>query len=78
MNTLQPKKIFVEKDVIDSHVTRQILNRLPDITVEYIDDYRHIKVCGDTTDDIFKRSKEYLAIASKKGSWSSSSGAGMA
>ncbi len=67
MNTLQPKKIFVEKDITNSSVTRQILNKLPDITVEYIDDYRNIRVYGDTTDDIFKRSKEYLAIASKKG-----------
>ncbi len=67
MNTLKPKKIFVENGVVESSVTRQILNRLPDIKVEYIDDYRNIRVDGDTTDDIFKRSKECLAIASKKG-----------
>ena len=38
MSTLQPKKIFIEKDVVNSPVTRQILNKLPDITVEYIDE----------------------------------------
>ncbi len=67
MNTLQPKKVFVEKEVIDSSVTQRILSKLSDITVEYVDDYRNIKVYGETTDDIFKKSKDYLAIASKKG-----------
>ncbi len=67
MNTLKPKKIFVEKDIVELSVTKQIINKLSDISVEYIDDYRNIRVDGDTTDDIFKKSKEYLAIASKKG-----------
>jgi spore photoproduct lyase len=67
MSKLQPKKIFIEKDVVNSPVTRQILDKLPDITVDYIDDYRSIKVDGRTTDDVFKKSKECLAIAGKKG-----------
>ncbi len=67
MSKYQLKKIFIEKDVVDSSVTRQILNKLSDIEVEYIDDYRSIKVDGDSVDDIFKKSKECLAIAGKKG-----------
>ena len=67
MNTLQPKKIFIEKDVVNSSVTQQILSKLPDVTVEYIDDYRSIRIEGSTTDDVFKESKECLAIARKKG-----------
>ena len=54
MNTLQPKKIFIEKEVVNSSVTQQILNKLPDVTVEYIDDYRSIRIEGSTTDDVFK------------------------
>ncbi|MGR3292846.1 MAG: SPL family radical SAM protein [Candidatus Scalindua sp.] len=67
MSKYHLKKIFIEKDVVNSPVTRQILNKLPDITIEYIDDYRSIKVEGDTVDDVFKKSKEYLALAGKKG-----------
>lgn len=67
MNTHQPKKIFIEKEVVNSSVTQQILNKLPDVTVEYIDDYRSIRIEGSTTDDVFKNSKECLAIARKKG-----------
>ncbi len=67
MNTLQPKKIFIEKEVVNSSVTQQILSKLPDVTVEYIDDYRSIRIEGSTTDDVFKESKECLAIARKKG-----------
>ncbi len=67
MRNYQLKKIFIEKDVVDSSVTRQILNKLPDIGVEYIDDYRSINVDGATTDAVFKKSKECLAIAGKKG-----------
>ncbi len=67
MNTLQPKKIFIEKEVVNSSVTQQILNKLPDVIVEYIDDYSSIRIEGSTTDDVFKESKECLAIARKKG-----------
>ncbi|MGR3174538.1 MAG: SPL family radical SAM protein [Candidatus Scalindua sp.] len=67
MNTLQPKKIFIEREVVNSSVTQQILSKLPDVTVEYIDDYRSIRIEGSTTDDVFKESKECLAIARKKG-----------
>ena len=67
MSKYQLKKIFIEKGVVDSAVTRQILNKLPNITIEYIDDYRSINVDGATTDDVFKKSKECLAIAGKKG-----------
>jgi spore photoproduct lyase len=67
MNTLKPKKIFIEKEVVNSSVTQQILNKLPDVTVEYIDDYRSIRIEGNTTDDVFKKSKECLAIARKEG-----------
>ncbi len=67
MNKLQPKKIFIEKNVVNSSVTRQILDRLPDIDVEYIDDYKRIRVGGETADDVFKESKECLALAGKKG-----------
>lgn len=67
MQKFQPKKIFIEKDVVNSPVTRQILNKLPDIPVESIDNYRSINIDGITTDDVFKKSKECLAIAGKKG-----------
>ncbi len=67
MSKFRPKKIFIEKDVVNSSVTRQILNKLPDITVEYIDDYRSIRVEGETVDYVFKKSKEYLALAGKRG-----------
>ncbi len=67
MSKYQPKKIFIEKEVVNSTVTQQILNKLPDVTVEYIDDYRNIRIEGNTTDDVFKKSKECLAIARKKG-----------
>ncbi|MFQ5686241.1 MAG: radical SAM protein [Candidatus Scalindua sp.] len=67
MNTHQPKKIFIEKGVVNSSVTKQIINKLPDVTVEYIDDYRNIRIEGNTTDDVYIESKECLAIARKKG-----------
>jgi spore photoproduct lyase len=67
MSTLQPKKIFIEKGVVNSSVTKQIINKLPDVTVEYIDDYRNIRIEGNTTDDVYIESKECLAIARKKG-----------
>ncbi len=67
MSTLQPKKIFIEKDVVNSSITRQIINKLSDITIEYIDDYRNIRVEADSVDAVFKQSKEFLAIAAKKG-----------
>ena len=67
MSTLQPKKIFIEKEVVNSSVTKQIINKLPDVTVEYIDDYRSIRIEGNTTDDVYIESKECLAIARKKG-----------
>ena len=67
MSKYQPKKIFVEKEVVNSPVTKQIINKLPDVTVEYIDDYRNIRIEGNTTDDVYIESKECLAIAGKKG-----------
>ena len=67
MSKYQPKKIFVEKEVVNSPVTKQIINKLPDVTVEYIDDYRNIRIEGNTTDDVYIESKECLAIARKKG-----------
>ncbi|MEE9337028.1 MAG: hypothetical protein V3U87_03030 [Methylococcaceae bacterium] len=67
MKVFHPKKIFVEKDVVKSPVTRQILRKLPNVPVEYIDDYRNIKINGSTIDNIYKESKEYLTIARKKG-----------
>jgi spore photoproduct lyase len=67
LSKYQLKRIFIEKDVADSSVTRQILSILSDIEIEYIDDYKNINVDGATTDDVFKKSKECLAIAGKKG-----------
>ncbi|MBS1259158.1 MAG: Spore photoproduct lyase [Candidatus Scalindua arabica] len=67
MSKYQPKKIFIEKDVVNSSVTKQIINKLPDVTVEYIDDYRNIRIEGNTTDDVYIESKVCLAIARKKG-----------
>ena len=67
VNMFQPKEIFIEKEVVNSTVTQQILNKLPDVTVEYIDDYRSIRIDGNTTADVFRKSKERLAIAGKKG-----------
>ncbi len=67
MSKYQPKKIFIEKEVVNSPVTKQIINKLPDVTVEYIDDYRNIRIEGNTTDDVYIESKECLAIAGKKG-----------
>ncbi len=67
MNNFNPKKIFIEKDVIKSPVTKQILNKLPDLPIEYISDYRRIQIKGNTIDDVYKESKECLAIAKKKG-----------
>ncbi len=67
MSKYQPKKIFIEKEVVNSSVTKQIINKLPDVTVEYIDDYRSIRIEGNTTDDVYIESKECLAIARKKG-----------
>ena len=67
MKTSQPKKIFVEKDVVGMPVARQILDKLPDIPLQYIDNYRDIRVEGDTPNDVYKKSKEFLTIAKKKG-----------
>ncbi|GAX59375.1 DNA repair photolyase [Candidatus Scalindua japonica] len=67
MNKTQPKKIFIEKEIINSPVTREILDKLPGITIEYIDDYRRIRIDGDSVDHIYKKSKEYLALACKRG-----------
>jgi spore photoproduct lyase len=62
-----PKNIFIEKDVVDSPVTRQIIRSLPNIPVEYVEDYRKIKIKGSTLNGIYRESKECLAIARKKG-----------
>lgn len=67
MSKYQPKKIFIEKEVVNSPVTKQIINKLPGVVVEYIDDYRNIRIEGNTTDDVYIESKECLAIARKKG-----------
>ncbi len=67
MNVFYPKKIFIEKDVVKSPVTQRILRKLPDVPVEYIDDYRNVKIKGSTIKDIYRESKECLAIARKKG-----------
>ncbi len=67
MSKYQPKKIFIEKEAVNSPVTKQIINKLPDVTVEYIDDYRNIRIEGNTTDDVYIESKECLAVARKKG-----------
>ncbi len=61
------KRIYIEYGVADSPVTHEILNKLPEVSIEYIDDYRKINVFGDTIDGIFKESKECLAIAEKRG-----------
>ena len=37
------------------------------MTIEYIDDYRNIRIEGNTADDVYIESKECLAIARKKG-----------
>jgi len=68
MNSFYPKKIIVEKDVAKSSVALDILKKLPNVPIEYVDDYRTIRIAGNTIDDIFKKSKECLAIAGKKGS----------
>ncbi len=67
MSKYQPKKIFIEKEVVNSPVTKQIINKLPGVVVEYIDDYRNIRIEGNTTDDVYIESKECLAVARKKG-----------
>lgn len=67
MNNPHPKKIFIEKDVANSSVTLEVLNKLPNVQIEYIDDYRTIHIKGETTDNIYKESKECLAIARKRG-----------
>ena len=68
VNMFQPKEIFIEKEVVNSTVTQQILNKLPDVTVEYIDDYRSIRIDGNTTDDVFRKSKERLTGCDGQGS----------
>ena len=67
MNNPNPRKIFIEKDVANSSVTLEILNKLPNVKIEYIDDYRTIQIKGKMTDSIYKESKECLAIARKRG-----------
>ena len=37
-----PKKIFVENDAVNLPIIRNILSKLPNVPVEYIDDYRNI------------------------------------
>jgi spore photoproduct lyase len=67
MKASYPKKIFIEKDTVKSPVTRQILRKLSDVSVEYVEDYRKIKIKGSTINGIYRESKECLAIASKNG-----------
>lgn len=67
MKVFYPKKIFIEKDVVKSPVTQRILCKLPNVPVEYIDDYGKIKIKGRMINNIYKESKECLAIARKKG-----------
>ena len=62
MSKYQPKKIFLEKEVINSPVTKQIINKLPGVVVEYIDDYRNIRIEGNTTDDVYIESKECIYL----------------
>lgn len=67
MKTPCPKKLYIEKSVVDVPITRQIVDKLPETPIEYIDDYRHIDIIGDTVNRIFQESKECLAIARKRG-----------
>ncbi|MDR4503384.1 MAG: hypothetical protein MRK01_01155 [Candidatus Scalindua sp.] len=67
MKSPSPKKLFIEKCVVDLPITRQIVDKLPEVPIEYIDDYRNIDIIGDTVNGIFRESKECLAIAEKRG-----------
>ncbi|NOG83435.1 MAG: hypothetical protein HND49_06430 [Planctomycetes bacterium] len=40
---------------------------MPEVPIEYIDDYRKIAIQGDTINGVFKESKECLALAEKRG-----------
>lgn len=67
MRNLNLKKIFIEKGVSRLSITQEILSKLPKTTIEYVDDYRTIRIEGKTIDDVYKESKECLVIARKKG-----------
>ena len=64
---MRPKKIFVEKIVELLPVTTEVCCKLPDIPVEYVNDYREVFAVGDTLNDVYKKSKEYLILAKKNG-----------
>ena len=67
MTTLRPKKIFIENGVEKLPVAQEIIELLPDVPIEYINDYRKIRVSGNTIDSIYERTKEYLVLARKIG-----------
>lgn len=67
INLYRPVKLFVETGIKDHPVTQEILSKLMNIPVEYINDYRDISVDGDGIDNIYKESKKFLALAEKRG-----------
>lgn len=67
VNIFFPRKLFVENGVADLAITADILAKLSGVPIEYVDDYREIRVNGDCVDSVYRESKRYLAIAQKKG-----------
>ena len=65
MNSI-PDRIYIEKHLIDHPFTEKILERLPDLPVTYIDDYKSIGL-NKSLSERASRDKDSLAIAEKKG-----------
>ncbi|MGR3319418.1 MAG: spore photoproduct lyase family protein [Candidatus Anammoxibacter sp.] len=65
--TLRPKKIFIENGVEKLPVAQEIIELLPDVPIEYVDDYRKIRISDSTINSIYERSKECLVLARKNG-----------
>lgn len=61
------KKLFVESEARDKPLVQEIISRLNNVPVEFVDDYRRICVEGESVDTVYKESKKYLVLAQKKG-----------
>ncbi|MGR3220533.1 MAG: spore photoproduct lyase family protein, partial [Candidatus Anammoxibacter sp.] len=46
---------------------QEIIKLLPGVPVEEVDDYRKIRIAGDTINSVYEESKEYLVLARKNG-----------
>ncbi len=67
MKFFHPEILYIETDVLNHPRTLAILERLPGIAVQPIDDYQNLGLAHLTANARFKREKKGLTLAPKRG-----------